>query len=168
MPWPARTPMLNEHGARIVPLRPDVPWPNPTGPTPIRRPLPTIRTPRPDGRALPRHNNGADLIPFSLAQKISPQSVFHRLRTALQPQFLRGVGPAGLHRLGTQMQLTGDLLCAPNGSASRIRARGGAARCHSDSQSVTTTEKGGRGDMMRASTATDATGICSLAPWVYF
>jgi len=37
-----------------------------------------------------------------------------------------------------------------------------------DSQSVTTTEKGGRGDMMQASTATDATGICSLAPWVYF
>jgi hypothetical protein len=54
--------------------------------------------------------------------------------------------------------------CAPNGDAPCIGTGGGAARCHADSQSVTTTEKGGRRGMMQASTATEATGICSLAP----
>ncbi len=57
---------------------------------------------------------------------------------------------------------------APNGGAPYIRTQDGAARCHADSQSVTTTEKGGRRGMIQASAATEATGICSLAPWVCF
>jgi hypothetical protein len=37
--------------------------------------------------------------------------------------------------------------CAPNGDAPCIGTGGGTARCYSDSQSVTTTEKGERGGM---------------------